>query len=127
MTTEKKTNIPAEAGERLADALQPLTGHAPGHSDEEAALRMKSAQDNNPQRVRWRDPVVSTADSSESWATAPYVFGLSSVAAGLRKLADAVEAGEAMPQGITIKQSGRIDDFHLTTLTFEYADKQGGQ
>jgi hypothetical protein len=126
MTDELKTNIPSEAGARLAEALEPLAGHVSGHDESENALRMKSARENNaPPRTRWRDPVVSTVDFADKSLSHPYVFGLSSVAAGLRKLADAVEAGEVLPQEVTILQKGCIEDFHLTTLTFEYADKQG--
>jgi hypothetical protein len=119
--------IPAEAGERLADALAPLAGHAPEHDIPEAAAARYAAGTAEVARpkARWRDPIVSTADFSDARATMPYVFGLTSVAAGLRKLADAVEAGEVLPQGVTITQSGRVDDFHLVKLCFEYADRQG--
>lgn len=121
-----KTGIPAEAGDRLAEALLPLRGHAPGHSDEDAALRLKSAADTHVP-ARTRPPAVTTADFQSAAATGGYPFGLplAAVAAGLRKLADATERGDVNPQRVTVLQEADHDNFHQTTLTFVYNDKQG--
>lgn len=119
--------INAEAADKLASALEPLQGHAPEDSrPEEVQLRMKSAQE-TPVRTPPRAAAVSVADFQNANLTGGYPFGLASTAAGLRKLADAVESGRVNPQRVTILQEGDLDDFHKTTLSFTYNDIQGAR
>ncbi len=114
------TNIPPEAVDRLADALEPLAGHAPGHSEGENVERMKAAQDVRPAVRVPRPPAVTTADFTNM---SSYPFGMTVVAAGLRRLADAVERGDVNPQRVVVEFSGAIDDFHETTLKLVYNER----
>lgn len=60
-------------------------------------------------------------DSSNS----KYGFGLDRAltAAGLRKVADAIEFGDVLPQGAEVHGIGKADDFTLTTLTLTFAER----
>ena len=43
--------------------------------------------------------------------------------ASLRKVADAIEAEELIPQGAEVHGISRADDFTLTTLTLTFAER----
>lgn len=69
-------------------------------------------------------PHVVAEDFSRPSHVNPYHFGVSSAAAGLRKLADNIDASLINPQSIEIKTNGSIEDFYETTLTFKYNEKR---
>jgi hypothetical protein len=127
-----------DAMRRLSDALgNPVLEFDPRIDTAQSALLIKAAETIAQERQKLSEPpptadprpfytkgsredflrgtdFASDKEDQLSW------FGMGNVPRALRKLADLVEAGKAMPQHAHMECSVDVQEFPMTTLSFTY-------